>query len=89
MPAHPMPARAWTMLAALSLVWGGSFFFNGVALRELPPLTVVACRVALAAPVLWLALPVLGVAPPKSRRAWAACLGMGLLNNALPRNNFV
>ncbi|HMH63726.1 MAG TPA: EamA family transporter, partial [Bradyrhizobium sp.] len=50
-------ARDWSLLAVLSVLWGGSFFFNGVALRELPPLTVVLLRVALAAiillPVLW------------------------------------
>jgi drug/metabolite transporter (DMT)-like permease len=42
----------------LSILWGGSFFFNGVVLKELPPFTVVFLRVALAAvmllPLLWL-----------------------------------
>ena len=50
-------ARDWSLLAALSVLWGGSFFFNGVVLRELPPFTLVLLRVALAAvillPVLW------------------------------------
>src|SRR5260370_1261535 len=43
-----MDARDWSLLAVLSVLWGGSFFFNGVVLRELPPLTVVFLRVALA-----------------------------------------
>ena len=34
----------WLMLVTLSLVWGGSFFFNGVAVAELPVLTIVLCR---------------------------------------------
>lgn len=38
------------------MLWGGSFFFNGVALKELPPLTLVFLRVVLAALIL---LPVL------------------------------
>ena len=49
-------ARDWSLLAVLSVLWGGSFFFNGVVLKELPPLTVVLLRVALAAIIL---LPVL------------------------------
>ena len=51
-------ARDWSLLGLLSVLWGGSFFFNGVVLKELPPLTVVFLRVALAAlmllPMLWL-----------------------------------
>ena len=51
-----MTPSEWGMLIALSVLWGGSFFFNGVALQELPPLTLVFLRVALAALIL---LPVL------------------------------
>ncbi|MGI8526784.1 MAG: hypothetical protein ACR2K5_11540 [Pseudolabrys sp.] len=32
------------LLLLLSVLWGGAFFFTGVALRELPPLTVVLAR---------------------------------------------
>ena len=37
------------LLLLLSVLWGASFFFGGVALRELPPMTIAAVRVALAA----------------------------------------
>lgn len=76
-----MSALAWSLLFALSLLWGGSFFFVGVALAELPPLTLVALRVGLAAALLWAVLPLLHVAPP---RAWRAIAVMALLNNAIP-----
>jgi len=33
----------------LSVLWVGSFFFNGLALKGFPPLTLVLLRVALAA----------------------------------------
>jgi len=36
----------------LPFLWGGSFFFVGVAVRELPTFTVVVARVALAALIL-------------------------------------
>ena len=44
-----MDAGEWAMLVALSLLWGGSFFFIGVAVKELPPVTIVTLRVSLAA----------------------------------------
>ncbi len=79
-----MSARAWSLLLLLSALWGGSFFFVGVAVAELPPFSIVAARVGLAAPVLWAVLPVLGVAPPRGRGVWWAIGGMALLNNAIP-----
>ncbi len=79
-----MTAREWSLLALLSLLWGGSFFFVGVAVRELPPLTLVALRVGLAAALLWASAPLIGVSAPKSRKAVAALALLGLGNNALP-----
>jgi len=83
MPA-PMTARQWGLLIALSVVWGGSFFFAALALRGFPPLTLVAGRVLIAAAALVLACRAFGIRLPRSRAAWLACAGMGLLNNALP-----
>lgn len=72
------------LLAALALVWGGSFFFAEIALRELPPLTVTLFRVALALPVLFLVVRLKGIVIPRTARVWGAYLGMGALNNAIP-----
>jgi hypothetical protein len=44
--------REWALLLALSLLRGSAFFFGQVALVELPPFTIVFCRVALATLVL-------------------------------------
>jgi len=74
----------WGMLLTLSVLWGGSFFFNGVAVQELPTLTVVVCRVALAAAILLAVMRIMGQCLPKGSRIWAAFLVMGFLNNALP-----
>ena len=57
---RPMTAREWGMLLTLSLVWGGSFFFNEIAVRQLPVFTVVVCRVALAAVILLAVLRLTG-----------------------------
>lgn len=79
-----MGRREWGMLIALSIVWGGSFFFVGVAVRELPPLTIAALRVGLAALALNLALRAFGVSLPQEAAAWRAFFGMGILNNVIP-----
>jgi drug/metabolite transporter (DMT)-like permease len=80
----PMGRAAWTMLLMLALLWGGSFFFNGVALRELPTFTLVWLRVAVAALALRLVLAGLGRRMPADSGVWAAFFGVGLLNNVLP-----
>ncbi len=79
-----MSTRAWGLLVVLSVLWGGSFLFVGVAVREWPPLSIVLARVGLAALVLWLA--VLWLRQPVRRDAAAlrAHAGMGLLNNVVP-----
>ncbi len=79
-----MTSQSWMMLLLLSLLWGGSFFFIGVAVHELPPLTIVAIRVALAAVALWGIVYAMGHRMPSSLPVWGAFLGMGLLNNVLP-----
>ena len=79
-----MTAREWGLLALLSLLWGGSYFFVAVAVTDLPPLTLATLRVGLGATVLWACAPLLGVSPPRSRAALAALTLLGLMNNALP-----
>ena len=72
------------MLLLLSLLWGGSFFFIGIAVTELPPFTIVTLRVGLAAITLWLVLLVAGYPIPKGGNTWRAFFVMGLFSNALP-----
>lgn len=79
-----MTALEWVMLVALSVLWGGSFFFTGVAVRELPPFTVVFSRVGLAALILLIVMRVLRQKVPTEPRVWAAFFAMGFLNNAVP-----
>jgi drug/metabolite transporter (DMT)-like permease len=71
-------------LLALAIVWGGSFFFAEIALREVPPLTIVLHRVFWAIPVLLLIVKLQGLQFPKALSAWGCYLVMGALNNAIP-----
>ncbi len=74
-----MGAKEWVMLIALSVLWGGSFFFNGVAVRELPSLTIVLARVGIAALTLWAVLALMNIRMPRMKGLWPAFFGMGLL----------
>jgi drug/metabolite transporter (DMT)-like permease len=79
-----MTAREWGLMAVLSLLWGGSFLFIGVAVKELPPVTVAALRVGLAALLMWASAPLTGARAPRTVKAVAALAVLGLGNNALP-----
>lgn len=81
---HRMGGAEWGMLIALSLLWGGSYFFIGVAVHDLPPLTIVTLRVALAAIILIIVIKAMGQAIRLDGAIVAAFLGMGLLNNVIP-----
>ena len=72
------------MLLTLSVLWGSSFFFVGLVVSALPPLTIVLARVGFAAVTLWIIIAVLRIPCPKSAQAWLTLFGMGLLNNVIP-----
>ena len=84
-----MSGADWLRLILLSVLWGGSFFFVGVAVPMLPPFTIVLARVGLAALVLAAALPLMGQPYPRGWRLWAGLGVMGLLNNAVPFTLYV
>ena len=79
-----MGVKEWVLIIILSIVWGGSFFFVGVAVKELPPLTIVLCRVALASIILLAAVYLKGERMPSSPTIWGTFLVMGALNNLIP-----
>ena len=79
-----MDMKSIVMLLFLAAVWGGSFFFAEIALRELPPLTIALHRVFWAVPVLTLIVRFKGIPFPRPLRVWGAYLVMGALNNAIP-----
>lgn len=74
----------WMLLAFLSMLFGSSFFFIGVAVKELPTFTIVVSRVIIAAAILLVAMRVMGTRIPTDRRLWAAFFALALLNNVIP-----
>ncbi|GAO38488.1 hypothetical protein SCH01S_16_00040 [Sphingomonas changbaiensis NBRC 104936] len=79
-----MNGRDWAILLVLSVLWGGSFFFLAVALKELPPITIMLLRVALGAVPLVILGHLRREPLPTSARIWGMFMILGLLNNALP-----
>ncbi len=84
MQSPSMSGRDWSLLVALSVLWGGSFFFSEVALAELGPLTVVLGRVGFAALALIGLTYLTGHRLPAAWGLWGAFLVMGALNNLIP-----
>ncbi|MEM9384670.1 MAG: DMT family transporter [Pseudomonadota bacterium] len=72
------------MLIALSVLWGGSYFFIEIALASLPPMTIVAARLMLASVALLAVLRLAGLPLPSRPQLWWALLCMGALNNVIP-----
>jgi drug/metabolite transporter (DMT)-like permease len=82
--APPVPLRTWGLILLLGAIWGGSFFFARIAVQEIPPLTLVLFRVAIAAVALHVYL---GIRGPSFRLALPYALpffGLALLNNVIP-----
>lgn len=80
---HMTPSD-WLRLCFLSLLWGGSFFFVGVAIKTIPVLTLVVARTGGAALVLIFVLLLSGGRLPRNRGLWLAFFVIALLNNVIP-----
>ncbi|WP_315778565.1 MULTISPECIES: DMT family transporter [unclassified Bradyrhizobium] len=83
-PNDRMDPRDWSLLGLLSLLWSGSFIFNGLALKELPPLTLVLLRIALAAAILLPILRLRGLDLPRGIAGWRPYFAVALFNNVVP-----
>lgn len=73
----------------LAVIWGGAFSLIKIAVGSVPPVTVAAARIALAAVILYLVMRAAGEALPRwrtatGRRAWAHFLAVGMLGNGIP-----
>jgi drug/metabolite transporter (DMT)-like permease len=79
--------RPIVLLAALALIWGSSFMFIKVGVRELDPSTLILGRLGTATVALVLVVPFLiGRAETWAgfHSHWRALVVVGLLNTALP-----
>lgn len=81
---HRINAADWARLFLLGLIWGGSFFFAKIAVAEIPPLTLVLFRVAIAALALHIYLAARGISFALALPYAGSFFVLALVNNVIP-----
>lgn len=71
----------FSLLGLLALLWGSSYLFLKVAVSEIPPVTLIAARVTIAATLLLCVLAWTGDALPRDGRSWRMLLIQAFLNS--------
>ncbi len=79
-----MKLKTFGWLLVLAWLWGPAFLFVKVAVAEIPPFTLMATRVGIAAIILYIILKAQGHGLPKLGRIWIHFAVIGLLYSALP-----
>jgi len=79
-----MSFRHWLIIIALGTIWGFSFPFNTILLRELGPLWVSAGRVGVGAIASWVILFALKKPVPKDKKLYVELALLGTLTYAVP-----
>jgi drug/metabolite transporter (DMT)-like permease len=83
-----MPLRYWLLIFLLGAVWGCSFLFNAILIREISPLWVSAGRVTIGAAICWVYFLAMRKTLPNDWRIYAQLLVLGVLNYAIPFSLF-
>ena len=84
MSSPRLTARVWILIFVLAAIWGSSFLFARIAVLEVPPLSLVFLRVALAALTLNLLLMFRNNEGIHTRQLWTNFAIMGIVNNIVP-----
>lgn len=79
-----MPLRYWALIILLGAVWGCSFLFNAILIREISPLWVAAGRVTIGAAICWVYFFAMRKELPADRSIYLQLLVLGILNYAIP-----
>lgn len=79
-----MKLQDWLIIIVLGIIWGGSFLFNALMIRELGPLSISFGRVAIAAATCWIFFFATGNKLPKFSRTYTDLSLMGIINFAIP-----
>lgn len=73
----------WLHLLTLGVIWGGTFMFISIALRDYGPITVACARTTLGALSLLILMRIFGAKPP-TREAIPSLIKIGLFSTAIP-----
>jgi len=80
----PRLGRELALLCLLAGLWGSSYLLIKVAVATIPPLTLIAFRVSIAAAFLCAVLAATGLRLPRDGATWRALLLQSLLNSIAP-----
>jgi drug/metabolite transporter (DMT)-like permease len=72
------------LLLLLGTIWGTSFLFIKIIVSEVPPMTLVAGRLGVAALLMWVIVRLRRTQIRRDRTLWRTFAVVGLLNGALP-----
>ena len=70
-----------SLLGLLALLWGASYLFIKVALADIPPVTLMASRVSMAALFLWVVMRMHGQHLPRDAHTWCRLLIQAFFNS--------
>jgi len=79
-----MSLRDWLWIIALGAIWGFSFVFNAILIREIGPLWVTTLRVSIGALGCWVVMFALRKSVPRDPKLWLQLGTLGLLSYAIP-----
>lgn len=79
-----MKPREWVAFALLGCIWGSSFLWIKIAVRELDPFTLVAWRLLFGILGMIVVVSLRRPAFPRDRRSWIYLAVLGITNTALP-----
>ena len=74
------PLSEYALLALLALLWGSSYLFIKIAVAEIPPISLIAIRVTIAATFLLAVMQWRGEQLPRGTRTWGQLLVQSFLN---------
>jgi drug/metabolite transporter (DMT)-like permease len=84
MSNQPVPLRYWALIVLLGALWGCSFLFNAILIRELGPIWVSGLRTLIGAAGCWVFFVATRRALPRDPKLYAQLLVLGILNYAIP-----
>ncbi len=79
-----MALRDWIIISILGLIWGSSFLFNAILIREIGPLWVSAGRVGVGAIGSWIFLLALRKPLPRDLKTYLHMFALGTFTYAIP-----
>lgn len=84
MTSPSLSGRDWGLILFLSVIWGGAFYFNAVALRGFPTSTLVFGRMAIAILPLLVIVMLTDQKMPRGWSTWGGLTLLGTLNIVVP-----